>query len=949
MVPGSGQIADLETSAPGVILSGTLSTSSGALVTSAPTIYLSRTATNYASSGADGYVVKVGDNGSWELAGVDQNQSTMYLQIALGGSLYSVKRESVGYSVVSGDGVACGDSCKFSITTADLLNMNLQLPVIGSISGVISGASGPASSGQVCAIAYKDGLSASSFYSGEVGRVCTNAVGAYSLGLPFGSYKVLFQNMPGAPFKNIWHDNIANTQGYSGATSVSLTAGVNASRTINPLLAEGLSIRGSVRDSNGDAISGANVSAMLWNSQTLQYMGVSGTPTLQDGTFILNGLDAGDYTLMSSHPDFGMMYLGGSREDATQFSVIANVEGKNISFPRGYSISGAITTGDSSEARICVAAYLVNESTNMGWGQFVGSNCFSSPGLWKLKGLKPGKYKLRFDAQSGNLRSVFLGGVTDFNSATTTEISNSDIGNIDVNIPAGKSISGKIVNFEPSAVANVCVAAIKQSDTAMGGGVWAASSCTNASGEFLIRGLEDGQYILNIQSPPGTDYTPGYFSEGGSPVKRTEDAQIFDIGSSVNKLSQTLKTGPKFTAIVKAGTTPVSGVCVMALKQLDSFGWGEWSGSSCSGLDGKISLRGLSAGDYKFQVQVNSGNYQSGWFRDAPASTTTDRTLSSLKTISATDVDLGDILLASGTKANGRIVNSQGTAISGACVQAMKDNGSPWGEWAGSTCSQSDGKFTIRGLDPSSSYRFRVDIWAGDYKPGFIKSDGGIQSNSDGITARAAATDIALADITLLTAPSISGLITSGNNQAESGVCVNAHDAITLMWKASSCTQSSGKFYLRGLDPGNYKISWWTQRPTLTNGWYKSVANSATQVVTPEQADTLTIDSDGLSNLSIVLANGGKIFGKITGTLSAVQNICVAAWTTPSTAIGTRENAVAISCADSDSKYELKGLTPNADYYLQAFKKNGDSVAQGSPSSDSAQRTGGSQIDISVS
>jgi hypothetical protein len=946
---GSRNDINLATSVEGVNLSGTLSTSSGSAVATTSSIVLSRSVNNYLTHG-DGYIVRVSDSGIWDLSGVDKSQPNLYMQVNVGGVIYSVKRVGSNYEVIPYDST-CGDACKFPIGTTDISSINLKLPVTGLISGTISGPDGPVGQSQVCAVVYKDGGSAMNMYSLEAGRSCTNASGEYSLGVTYGSYRLQFQNNGSAPFKSEWFDNVSNASGYSGATVITLgtTGNLTPTRTINPVIEEGKYIRGRITDSDGQNVSGASVSAMLVSPETSMTIGVGGTQTGSDGSYSLAGLEAGTYMLMASHPDYGMLYLGGSRDNATQITITSNSPGstdRNISFPRGYALEGSISTGDNSEARICAAAYRTSESA-MGWGEFVSSNCFTAPGPWRLKGLKSGSYRVRFDAQTGNLRSVFLGGTTDFNNATITEITTADISNVNVTIPAGKSISGKIVNTDPSPVQSACVSAFKQDDSGWGYGMWAGSSCTSTTGEYVIRGLEDGIYRLRIESPMNSDYSPGFHSSGGTPVKSADDAQLFTLGNSVANLNQTLMTGPKFTGTIKDGATPVSQVCVNAFKKAGSFGWGEWSGSSCSGNDGKISLRGLSAGDYTFEVRPNAGSYQSGWY--VQNSTTNQNSSSAtLRTIATANVDLGDILLISGKKATGRIVNSDGNPVSGVCIGALKDSPFGWGEWAGSACTQNDGKFTVRGLDPSASYRFRADVWTGDYKPGFITSSGNsITPDFTTVNAVSAANDITLGDVTIATGPSISGTVTSGTNEPEANVCVSAHDPVTLMWKASSCSQSNGKFSLRGLDVGDYKLSWWSQKPLLTNGWYRETSSGPTQATNSADADPLALPSSGISNLSIRMANGGKLFGSVTGSTS--RDLCVAAWTEPSS--GTRDNAAATACVNDELKFELKGLTPNTNYYLQIFKKgtDGSPITQNSPSTDTPLQTGGSAITISVS
>lgn len=936
---------DLSTTETGVRVSGSLLTSTGAPVTEKATIYLSRTATSYQSTG-DGYVVRVGENGTWDISGVDQSQPNLYLQVNLNGTFFSVKKVDNQYQVIPLD-ATCGDSCKFPVASSDISGVQLTLPQVGSITGTISGPSGPVGAGQVCAIAYKDGGSDMNMYSLEAARACTDSSGVYTIGLIFGSYRVQFVNMPGAPFKSEWYDQVINSRGYSGATVISLASGATAIKTISPTLAEGKYIGGRVTDAGGLPVSEASVTAMLIDPETSRPMGGIGVRTLSDGTYSIWGVDPGTYTLSTFHSDYGMSYLGGSRDSLTQIVISSSspgVSGQDISFPRGYAISGNLSTGDGSEGRVCAAAYKSNDS-DMGWGDYVTSNCFTAPGPWKLKGLTPGTYRVRFDAQSGNLRSVFLGGSTDYNSATTQSITTADINNVDVTIPAGKSISGTIMNTVPAAIQGACVTAYKQNgQDGFWGGAWAGGSCTNGSGEFLIRGLEDGDYKLRIEPPMNSDYGPGYFTESGNPSKSADDGQVFTIGSSITNLSQILLTGPKFTATVKDGSTPVANVCITAYKKVNNYGWGDWGGSSCSGTDGKVNIRGLTSGDYTFEVRPNAGDYQNGWYVQS-ATTSQTKSDATLKTLASVDVSLGDVTLSSGKKATGRIVNSSGDAVSGVCIGALKDSPNGWGEWAGSTCTSSDGKFTLRGLNPTESYRFRVDVWASDYKPGFINASNGISADIGTISSRLADSDIALGDITISRGPSISGIITSGADQPESNVCITAHDAETLAWKTSTCTQSNGKFSLRGLDAGTFKLSWWTQKALLTNGWYKATGSGATQVASPEGAEILTLTSSGLSNISVRLANGGKIYGVIEGSTSS--EICIAAWTSNSS--GSRDNATAISCVNSEMRFELKGLTPSTNYYLQVFSKNSSAISQNTPDTDTAIQSGGASVTISVS
>mgnify|MGYP006279310751 CR=1 FL=1 len=940
---------DLSTSGEGVRISGSLVTSTGAPVTSALVALSPATPSWYQT--INGYVARASDAGTWDITGIDANTSNMYLQVitpALGsGTLFFVKREANSYSLVSPSDVAtCAESCKFSLTTSNLSGLNLQLPVMGRITGTVSGPNGPVGDGEICATAFKDGVTAATMYSNIGGTACTNSNGIYDIGLVYGSYRVQFQAQRGANYKGEWYNNVSVLAGYGSASTITLTA-ASATATADATLEAGKFLSGRITDFRGNPVAAATAQAMATDATTGMSAAVAYAITDADGQFTIKGLDAGAFGLMVSHPDYGMAWLGGSRETATSITIGSSdsgSSGNNLTYPRSFGVRGRIDTGDNSPARVCVAAYRVSD-TGWGWGDFVASSCFDAPSLWALKGLVPGDYRFRFDAQTGNVKSTFLGG-TDFSTATITTLGGSDISGMDVTLPAGKSISGRIFNSNPSPIYNACVSATLVDSNGFSPGTYAGTSCTNTNGEFLIRGLGDGTYNLRIEPPQATDYTPGYYSSLGSPTKNFIDGTQITIGTNdsvVNTVSQTLQTGPKFTGRIVASGTPVPNVCVSAFKDNNSWGgWGEWSGSGCSGTDGKFSIRGLALGNYRIQVNAYSSDYQVGWHRTG-LNTTADVASASLVAVALPSADLGDISLISGKKATGNIT-SGGNPVAGACVDALADNGTEWGTWSGSGCTNAKGDFSVRGLDPTKSYRFRVNVFAGDFRPGFVDGAGQVQTSSSGISALAASNDISLGTISLVTAPSIKGTIVSGASTREANVCINAHDSTTLQWIAGACSAANGTFALRGLsNGGSYKLSWWTQRPLLTNGWYKESVSGATQDPSPANATTITIDSNGRSGLEIRLSNGGTI----SGTLAS--GFCVAAWLQPGSQSAQRTDASAVSCASQDGKYELKGLLPSTDYYLQVFKQDASAVTQTSPGANVAVRTGSSNTDIVAS
>lgn len=939
---------NLSTNGTSIQVTGTLSTSSGT-PTSNASLAITPTTTCYLRE-PTGYVSSPNEQGFWEMAGVDTNQTGRYIQImSPRGSCadtyagYYVKKLGNGFSVIPSSEVGtCGADCRFDLATSDLTGLNLRLPVTGLISGTISGPNGPVEEGSVCAVAYRDGGTSMSMTF--AGSSCTNSSGQYSLDLVYDSYRLAFERQPGSPYISEWHSDVPWSSGYTASTVVCVkTSGDQCSgtKTVNATLAAGHSISGRLTDADGNGVVGASVSAMQQNSDFGWWNSVGYATTNQNGDYTVTGLPTGTYTVMSSNPDHGQVWLGGTRETATSFAVSGNVSGKNLSFPRGYTASGQITLAEGTDARVCVSAYFVGNN-EFGWGDHAGGQCFTAPGGWQLKGLKAGNYRFRFDTQTGNLRSTFLGG-TDVLQATVLPITSSNLTNVDIQIPNGKSLTGKVSNGEVG-TPNVCVTAFKVADNVWSWGTWSGSACTGTNGEYTIRGLEAGTYRLRVQPPSTSDAAPGFYSTSGTPVRQITQASQIVIGdgdTAVSAATQTLQSTPIFTATVVDSGTAVSGVCVDAIKKNDEYSWGEYMTTSCTGNDGKVSLKGLDAGNYRFRVNPQSGNYQQGWHREN-TTTTTDMSLATVKTLALENVALGNISLVSGKKVTGRITDGT-NPVQGACVGALKDDGTSWGQWSGSGCTNLKGEFTVRGLDPSASYWFRVDVWSGDFRPGFVAADGTIAATTGAIASRSASADIALGDITLATAPSIKGTVTSGASTKEPNVCLSAVDATTLQWVTSTCSSPSGTFALRGLTAGSsYKINWWTPNPLLMSGWYKQMANGATATDGASDATSVEVTASGVSGLVVRLANGGTISGSLT------TDLCVAAWLHPATDSASRTDATAVACA-VDNKYELKGLKPATDYYLQVFKKDGTSVTQTSPTVNEAVRTATGDVNITAS
>ena len=194
---------NLDTTGSSVQLTGSLTSSSGSIVP-ASSVFVTRSTTSYFTD-PNGSAARTSVDGTWEIAGVDANLPNVYVQVMVPANSptaprFFAKKVGSAYELIPAADIAtCGDACKFNFGTTDVSNMALRLPVMGQITGTISGPDGPVGAGQVCATAFSDGGSSANMYSLQVGSVCTNQNGEYTIGLSYGSYRLQFTSQPSSP------------------------------------------------------------------------------------------------------------------------------------------------------------------------------------------------------------------------------------------------------------------------------------------------------------------------------------------------------------------------------------------------------------------------------------------------------------------------------------------------------------------------------------------------------------------------------------------------------------------------------------------------------------------------------------------------------------------------------------------------------------------------------
>ena len=273
-------------------------------------------------------------------------------------------------------------------------NINAQLTRAGSISGkVTDGSNNPANG--ICVTAYD-------FRGDPVQFASTDAGGNYTIsGLAPASYRVRFRDCPPGNLAIEFYDDkpsLANAQ------PVAVAAG-SVTQNINAQLVPGGSLSGTVTDGSGSPLSDVCVDAYASDGGLVSDSGY----TDAGGNYTISGLKAGNYRVrfFDCGPlEFSDEYYNDKRSLATAnpVTVTTGTVAANINAqlaPAG-SISGTVTSSSGAVLEnICVDAYDSN-------GEMVGDGRSVDSGVYVVRGLPTGSYRLRFhDCGSGLFTSEY--------------------------------------------------------------------------------------------------------------------------------------------------------------------------------------------------------------------------------------------------------------------------------------------------------------------------------------------------------------------------------------------------------------------------------------------------------------------------------------------------------------------------------------------------------------
>lgn len=443
---------------------------------------------------------------------------------------------------------------------------------------------------------------------------------------------------------------------------------------------------------------------------------------------------------------------------------------------------------------------------------------------------------------------------------------------INVQLPTGYSISGKVVNSAGNGVRGV---------TVLASGPNGRSTATGSGGSFTIRGLSPGEYRIAFEADYDQDLQDGFYTSSNASRFTAAAGSATKVKVGPNRSLGTIKIPRGFSIAGKVttpGGAPLSGVSVNVSG--GDYGW------AMTNSNGNYKVVGLSKGAYVVSFDAD-GNRLSGYYASGKPNK-----LAKLRG-DATKLNLGpsrtgiNVSLPTGGTISGTVLDATGTPfVWGASASAG-------GEWASADAA---GAYELTGLWPGN-YKVRIDPpWGQGWQSGYYRND------ADGFThlgsdATAVATGTTGLETRTPMGLTISGKVTKSGGTAVAGAFVTASGG---GMGGFAVTVSNGTYKITGLTPGSYVLSFMApDGVNLRSGYYRS---GATGSFTDFYKDASKVSvGPNRTGIDVRLPAGYKISGKITGAgAGALKNASVS--------VSGSTGGFGYATTNSSGEYQIVGL-----------------------------------------
>jgi protocatechuate 3,4-dioxygenase beta subunit len=356
-----------------------------------------------------------------------------------------------------------------------------------------------------------------------------------------------------------------------------------------------------VADADGTPLAGLHVEAFDWYGHWRQT-----AVTSADGTFLVGGMDPGNYRLWAWDPSSRLAdewYQDkSSYAEADPIATVAGqvTQGILMRMNRSGSLSGYVLDSLSGQpvAGVSLMAWAV--SGGSGSGQSVGYATSAADGSFTVMGLATGGYILYAYDFTGRYLPLYYDNAASLENATPLAVTQgSDTSGIRMRISQGGTLAGQVKNAQGgTALPGVLVTAYDTS------GTWVGAATTADDGTYAIGGLSSGSCYVFAREPSGV-YAPKWYPNAG----RIEDAVPVTIvqGSTTGGIDFALPPAGAISGrVTDLNGTPLSNVAVFAAR-LDTRQAQMEQAAAYTGADGRYTLQGLGTGRYQVGLLLWNG------------------------------------------------------------------------------------------------------------------------------------------------------------------------------------------------------------------------------------------------------------------------------------------------------------------------------------------------------
>lgn len=510
----------------------------------------------------------------------------------------------------SGNKTTLGGAAAVAVAASTTLSgQNMTLLAGGSISGAVT------KTGSAQAFSDITVIATSRTIAGSV-QTTTDENGAYRLtGLADAKYVLEFR---GATAITRWSGN-ASTE-----VSANIIAVTNAAKVTgqNASLSVGGTITGTVRGTHDGATSveaDAHVSVVTTAGEY-----VANVSTDMDGTYRLDGLAPGSYKLnfaaWGSNQYVDQWWNNKSSMDLSDTIVVAAgsvLSSIDATLQTGGSISGVVSASAFPNAGLGGMSVSALSTT----GETVAYALTDSSGGYTISGLLPGTYQIHVYTETGNVYNTSLnnyvpkwfGGQGTQATATFVNVAaNVAVTGKNVSLAVGGQIRGQATASDPALAIGY---AIVRAWTIEAEPRIAASTMTDAQGNYLLRGLVGSNY--NIQISPAaysSTYAEGWWKNSASESGAT----------SVSVTTGSTTLGTNFVAdvggaiegrVTNAAGENVSDISV-SVWRLESDEYTQLNTEQYTDGTGQYSISGLPAGTYTLGFTDHPYSDSTGLYED---------------------------------------------------------------------------------------------------------------------------------------------------------------------------------------------------------------------------------------------------------------------------------------------------------------------------------------------